>query len=166
MKRSLALLITVGVLGTALMSCSSEQKGAKIATPEGAQAMVAHAVEHTGKHGIDSLIEKVNAGSPEFHDGELYVFVIKKPGRIVAHPVDPSLVGKTAKEIRNPKGKPFIRRLVKQANRNPDGVWVKYHWVHPVTGEAADKSSWLVLKDGHVIGSGVYPKPEKPEKPE
>ena len=188
MKRNLILLIAAGAVGVILLFLALNQWGMKDSTPEEklevapspspalnqeamrdytpeqalaqAQAMVARAVEYMDEHGIASLIEKVNADSSEFHDGEFYVFVMANTGSIVAHPIDPNLVGMPVKQVKDPDGKPFLRRLVKAATRNPDGSWVDYRWVNPVTDEAADKSSWLVMKSGHIIGSGVYSKSE------
>ena len=160
MKRKSVLLMVAGALGILLLSLAMNQGPMNDAPAQQAKAMVAHAVEHVDEHGIASLIRKVNAGDIEFHDGELYVFVMDRTGTVAAHPIDSNLVGRTAEQVKDPHGNTFIMAMVEAATSDPDGSWVDYHWTHPVSGKTSEKSSWLVMKDGHIIGSGVYPKPK------
>ena len=47
-------------------------------------------------------------------------------------------------------GKEFFAKATEQ------GAWVDYKWKDPMTGEVLPKSSWLVLHDGFIFGSGIY----------
>ena len=40
--------------------------------------------------------------------------------------------------------------------RRGTGMWVSYQLTDPVTGETADKRTWLIMHDGLVFGSGYY----------
>ena len=160
MSRNLILLIVAGALGVILLVFAMNRlflsPGHESAGAEQAMAMVSRAVEHMNKHGAAALIEKVNAGAPEFHEGELYVFVMDEAGTIMAHPIDSGLVGKGDQTVRDGDGNVFLARMAAAAADNPDGSWFDYRWPHPVTGTVSEKSSWIVMRDGHVIGVGIY----------
>lgn len=175
MKRNLILLLAAGALGILLLSIITDQSPLpgetsnsstdsqdRVENPaaEQAQAMVAQAIEYMDEHGTAALIEKVNADAAEFHQGELYVFVLDRVGTIVAHPINPSWVGADDQIFRDADGNAFLARMAKAATDSPDGSWFDYRLVNPVTEEASDKSSWVVMRDNHIIGSGIYSKPE------
>ncbi len=171
MNRNLILLIAAGALGIILLSFAMKQGSFPGMTPpvpadtesqvgnpdaEQAKAMMARALEYMDKHGTAALLEKVNAAAPEFHQGELYVFILDNTATIVAHPIDPSWVGIGDDTGRDADGNPFFAQMVAAAAENPDGTWFDYRWPNPVTGEAATKSSWVVMRDDHLIGVGIY----------
>lgn len=174
MKRNLILLVAAGALGVILLSLVTDQPflpgeppvstdsrdRAENSAAEHAQEMVARALAYLDEHGAAALAEKINADAPEFRDGEIYVFVLDHEGTIVAHPIYPDMVGMTAEQVKDPEGNIFITGLVEAATGDPDGGWAHYRWVNPMTGEAADKSSWVVMRDHHIVGSGIYGKPE------
>lgn len=171
MNRNLILLIAAGALGIVLLSLAMNQGFFQKMTPSGpadteshaessdaeqAKAMVAQALEYMDKHGTPALLEKVNAGAPEFHQGELYVFVLDSAGTIVAHPIDPGFVGVGDQTGRDADGNAFLARMATAAANNPDGSWFDYRWPNPVTEEVSTKSSWIVMRDNHVVGVGIY----------
>ena len=41
-----------------------------------------------------------------------------------------------------------------------DGTWAKYAFLNPLTASYEDKTSYLVLHDGHIFGSGYYTSPD------
>lgn len=172
MNRNLILLLAAGGLGIILLSLAlnrgnlpgtapstppDTQSHAESSAAEQAKAMVARALEYMGEHGTSALLEKVNADAPEFHEGELYVFVLDNAGTIMAHPIDPSWVGMDDQTARDGDGNAFLARMAAAAAENPDGSWFGYRWPNPVTGEVSDKSSWIVMQDDHVVGVGIYP---------
>lgn len=171
MNRNLILLLAAGALGVILLSLAMNQNSflgmtpstpadtqnqAENADAEQAKAMVARALEYMDEHGTAALIEKVNAGAPEFHQGQFYVFVLDNAGTIVAHPIDPSWVGVSDETGTDADGNAFLARMAAAAAENPDGSWFDYRWPHPVTEEVATKSSWIVMRDDHVVGVGIY----------
>ena len=175
MNRNLILLIAAGALGIILLSLNMNQNSFLGTTPpppadaeshantpdaEQAKAMVARAMEFVDEHGILVLIEKVNAAAPEFHEGEFYVFILDRTGTIVAHPIDSSWVGVDDETGRDADGNVFLARMAAAAANSPDGSWFDYRWPHPVTGEVFTKSSWIVMREDHVVGVGIYLKGE------
>ena len=171
MNRNLILLLAAGALGIILLSLAMKpgsftgmtppmppdtQNQAESADATAAKAMVARAVEYVDEHGTAALIEKVNAAAPEFHYGEHYVFVMDNTATIVAHPINPAWIGVDDETGRDADGNPFFAQMVAAAAENPDGTWFDYRWPNPVTGEVATKSSWVVMRDDHLIGVGIY----------
>lgn len=175
MNRNLILLIAVGALGIVLLSLAMNQGSFLGMAPPGpadaeshaespgakqAKAMVARALEYMDEHGISALIEKVNAAAPEFREDPFYVVVLDSSGTVVAHPVDPDLVGMDDETGRDADGNAFAARMAAAAAGSPDGSWFDFRWWHPVTGKASTKSSWIVMRDDHVVGVGFHPEGE------
>lgn len=171
MNRNLILLIAAGALGIILLSLAMKpgsfpgmtptastdaQSQPESADAEVAKAMVAQALEYMDEHGTAALLEKVNAAAPEFHQGQFYVFVLDNAGTIVAHPIDPDWVGVTDEIGRDADGNVFLARMAAAAAENPDGSWFDYRWPHPITKEVGTKSSWITMRDDHVVGVGIY----------
>lgn len=171
MNRNLILLLAAGALGIILLSLAMNQGSFLGMTPsepvdtesqadstdaEQAKAMVAQALGYMDEHSTAALIEKVNAAAPEFHQGQFYVFVLDNAGTIMAHPIDPSWVGVTDDVGTDADGNVFLARMAAAAAENPDGSWFDYRWPHPVTKEVLTKSSWIVMRDDHVVGVGIY----------
>ena len=175
MNRNLILLIAAGALGVVLLSLAMNQNLFQETAPpapadverhadnpdaEKAKAMVAQALAYMETHGAAALIEKVNADAPEFHQDEFYVFVLDSAGTIMAHPIDPSLVGVDDQAGKDADGNTFLARMAAAAADSPDGNWFDYRWPNPVTEEVSTKSSWIVMRDDHVVGVGIHPKEE------
>ena len=173
MNRNLILLIAAGALGVILLSLATNQGSFPGMAPpvpadaeshannpdvDQAKAMVARALEYMGEHGTLALIEKVNADAPEFHQDEFYVFVLDGTGTIRAHSIDSRWVGVDDQTGRDADGNAFLARMAAAAADSPDGSWFDYRWPNPVTGEVSTKSSWIVMRDDHVVGVGIYPK--------
>ena len=171
MNRNLILLLAAGALGIILLSLAMNQNSffgmtpstpadtqsqAESADATAAKSMVAQALEYVDQHGMVALIEKVNAAAPEFHQGQFYVFVLDNAGTIVAHPIDPSWVGVTDETGRDADGNVFLAQMAAAAAENPDGSWFDYRWPHPITKEVGTKSSWITMRDDHVVGVGIY----------
>ena len=146
--RSLAAALFLALAAPAI---ASDGRG----TAEEAQDMVARAIAYYDEMGTEAALAKFNTDpAPEFLDRDLYVFVYGLNDAIVAHGVDPSLLGRTYSSFTDVDGKQFGEEMRQTAS--VDGTWVDYKWINPATGEVEQKSSWLVLHDGHLFGVGIY----------
>ena len=91
--------------------------------PEEAQDMVVRAISYYGKAGAEAALAKFNTDpAPEFLDRDLYVFVFGPEGTIVAHAVDPSLLGRHFTSFVDIDGKPFGEEM--RDTVTADGTWV------------------------------------------
>lgn len=130
---------------------ASDERG----TAEEAQDMVARAIAYYDEVGADAAFARFNTDPvPEFLNRDLYVFVFGPDGTKLVHSVDSSLVGRTLESYIDVDGKRFGEEMRQTAS--PNGTWVDYKWMDPVTGEVERKSSWMVLHDGHLFGVGIY----------
>ncbi len=104
-----------------------------------------------------SAIQDDGQGRGLYHDGELYVFVLDGENVLVAHGVDPSLLGTDFDDVDDTRGTNIGELFT--ANRSPYGNWVEYYWPNPATesGERELKLSWIKFHAGHIFGVGIYP---------
>lgn len=121
-------------------------------TAEEAKAMVAKAIAALDKDGTASFVI-FTVPNKAFIDRDLYVFVFDKE-KIVAHGFDAGLVGRNADALVDVNGKKFAVEFLEKAT--PEGAWVDYVWRDPVTGTNVAKSSWVVLHEGYIFGTGIY----------
>ncbi len=125
----------------------------KTVTPEMAQEMVASAIMLFDEIGVDSF--KQFDTNPKFHDGEIYVYVLRvDDGLIMAHGVDPSLIGKNNYEVFDADGINLGELIINGATEN--GAWIYYKFKDPANQEILPKEAWVVNHDGFIFGSGIY----------
>lgn len=161
MNRNLVLLFIAAAIGTVILYFAFSGQGLwKDPVAEQAETVVDRALAYMDEHGAAALIEKVNADTAEFREGEAYVFVLDEAGILLAHPTNSDQVGMTAFQSQGPDGDNFAATLVKSATDYPEGSTVHYRRTDPNTGEASEKSVWLVMRDGHIVGGNILSKSE------
>ena len=141
-----ALLLTF-----AAPAAAGEDRG----TAQEAQDMVARAIAYYDEMGAEAAFAKFNKNpAPEFLDRDLYIFVGGRDDGMVAHAVNPSLLGVKYSSFVDADGKRFGEEMRNAVT--PDGVWIDYRFKNPATGEIERKSSWAVSHDGYIFGVGIY----------
>ncbi|HET9642002.1 MAG TPA: cache domain-containing protein [Burkholderiaceae bacterium] len=127
------------------------------ATKADAEGIVEKAATFAAKNGPDKLVSEVNKKDGPFHQGELYVFVFDKTGTVVAHPVNPALVGKNQVSEPDADGKLFRKEILEVAQTKGSG-WVDYKYKNPVTGAIEAKTSYVKKQGDLIIAAGAYQK--------
>ena len=128
------------------------EKMAEIDNLEKVQKMVLKAINLYDEIGTKSF-EQFDT-SPKFHDGALYVYVIRADdARMMVH-VDKSLIGKNVHDLIDVDGINLGELFIKGATES--GAWVSYKFKHPVNQEILPKKAWVIKHDGFVFGSGTY----------
>ena len=108
--------------------------------------------------GKDEMIKKINAKDPEFVQGSLYVDMRDvKTGIVLAHPFNPSIVGKDLTDVPDANGKKYRREIIELAASKGKG-WVDYQYKNPTTGKIEPKTTYILLVDGVVLEAGLYKK--------
>ena len=139
------------ILATAIPVNADQHQG----SAEQAKEMVAQAIAYYDEVGADQALKKFTENpSPEFFDRDLYVFVVRTDGPIVAHGVDTSLVGIDIRKFVDSDGREFGKKMLKTAS--PQGTWIDYKARHFSDGQIVEKSTWMVLHDSHLFGVGIY----------
>jgi len=127
-------------------------------TKEEAVAMVDKALAHIKAAGQEkAFADFTDKDKAEWHNKDLYVFVVKWDGVTLAHGGNKALVGKSVMELKDSDGEPFMKKMIEQTKNKGSG-WVDYKWANPQTKEVAAKSSYVVPIPGlqAFVGVGIY----------
>jgi TRAP-type uncharacterized transport system substrate-binding protein len=124
-------------------------------TRDEAVAMVRRVQDKYKKDGLEPTLKAITAKTKEFHDRDLYTWVLDFSGVLLAHGGNPDLVGKNIYDMKDQNGKFFIREFVDQCKRVGHG-WSDYRWVNQQKHVVEDKSSYTERMGDYCIGSGVY----------
>ena len=117
-----------------------------------AQAMSEQAAEFLAAEGPDVAFAAFNEGD-EWHDRDLYVFVVDMDGTMVAHGANDALIGQNLIDLTDPAGTPLIANIVAVEDRG----WVDYQFENPQTQEVEPKRSYVVrVDDQYAVGVGAY----------
>ena len=110
------------------------------ATRDDAVKMVEKATAYALANGKDKFIAEVNVKDGRFHQGELYVFVTDLSYTMLAHPVNPKLIGQYIVDVPDVDGKLYRKEMVQVARTKGHG-WVDYKYKNPVSGKVEPKTS-------------------------
>ena len=128
---------------------------AHAAGPEDAIAMVDKGLAYIKKNGTEALIKEINNKNPEFIKGDLYLYVRSLEGPILAHPINPKLLGKNMLELPDANGKYYRKEIVELAKSKGKG-WVDYLYNNPVSKEIEKKTTYLVRSGDVILEAGIY----------
>jgi signal transduction histidine kinase len=149
--------LTATVVATALtLSCA----GAFAAEPtqKDAIAMAERGAAMVKAKGKEEVMKRITAKDPEFVQGSLYIDIRDvKTGIVLAHPYNPSIVGKDLTDVPDANGKKYRREIIELAAAKGKG-WVDYQYKNPTTGKIEPKTTYILLVDGVVLEAGLYKK--------
>ena len=152
MKFSTSIMGAVLCLSAAHAGASAEP------TEKDAIAMAERGAAFIKAHGKDEMIRKVAAKDPEFIQGSLYVDIRDiKTGIVLAHPVNPSIVGKDLTDVPDASGKKYRREIIELAAKKGSG-WVDYQYKNPTTGKLEPKTTYILRVGDVVLEAGIYKK--------
>ena len=108
--------------------------------------------------GKEEMMKRINAKDPDFVQGSLYVDLRDvKTGIVLAHPYNPSIVGKDLTDVPDANGKKYRREIIELAAAKGKG-WVDYQYKNPTSGKIEPKTTYILLVDGVVLEAGIYKK--------
>ena len=127
-------------------------------TEKDAIAMVERGVALVKAKGKDEMMKKINAKDAEFVQGELYMDIRDlKTGIVLAHPYNPSIVGKDLTDVPDAHGKKYRREIIELAAAKGKG-WVDYQYKNPTSGKIEPKTTFIQRVDDVVLEVGIYKK--------
>jgi signal transduction histidine kinase len=149
--------LTATVAATALLlSCTTAL--AVEPTEKDAIAMAERGAAMVKAKGKDEVMKRISAKDPEFVQGSLYIDMRDvKTGIVLAHPYNPSIVGKDLTDVPDANGKKYRREIIELAAAKGKG-WVDYQYKNPTTGKIEPKTTYILLVDGVVLEAGLYKK--------
>ncbi|WP_305824089.1 cache domain-containing protein [Massilia brevitalea] len=127
-------------------------------TEKDAIAMAERGAALMKSKGKAEMMKKINAKDPEFVQGELYVDMRDiKTGIVLAHPYNPSIVGKDLTDVPDANGKKYRREIIELAAAKGKG-WVDYQYKNPTSGKIEPKTTYILRVDDVVLEAGIYKK--------
>jgi cytochrome c len=147
-------ILTAVALGLAVAS------GAAWAEPsdKDAIALVDKGAAFLKAKGKDEMIKRIVAKDPDFVQPALYLFMCDlKTGVLLAHPMNPALVGKDLTDVPDINGKKFRRDIIDLAAKDGKG-WVDYAYKNPNNGKVEPKTTYVMRVGDVVLEAGIYKK--------
>ncbi|MEX5745136.1 cache domain-containing protein [Massilia sp. X63] len=127
-------------------------------TEKDAIAMVERGVALVKAKGKDEMMKRINAKDAEYVQGELYMDIRDlKTGIVLAHPYNPSIVGKDLTDVPDANGKKYRREIIELAAAKGKG-WVDYQYKNPTSGKIEPKTTFIQRVDDVVLEVGIYKK--------
>jgi len=123
--------------------------------PADAIAMVEKSLSYLDKNGKEALIKEINNKSPDFIKGDIYLYVRGIDGAILAHPINPKLIGKNMLELPDADGKLYRKDILNLAKTKGKG-WVDYRYNNPLTQQVENKSTYILKSDDIILEAGIY----------
>jgi signal transduction histidine kinase len=149
------LFATTAALCLALAASSAMANGP---TEKDAIAMVERGVALVKAKGKDEMMKRINAKDTEYVQGELYIDMRDiKTGIVLAHPYNPSIVGKDLTDVPDANGKKYRREIIDLAAAKGKG-WVDYQYKNPTNGKIEPKTTFIQRVDDVVLEAGIYKK--------
>jgi hypothetical protein len=101
----------------------------------------------------DKSFPAFNDSNGEFVYKDTYVYIMRCPSEMVAHP----FAMKALKGVDLDKANPFTASICSAA-RQPSGGWVEYHWPKPGEKEPSRKISYTINVEGtpYTVVAGIY----------
>jgi signal transduction histidine kinase len=138
------------------LACAGAQ--ASEPTDKDAVAMADRGAALIRSKGKAEMIKHINAKDPDFVQGSLYVDLRDiKTGIVLAHPYNPSIVGKDLTDVPDANGKKYRREIIELAALKGNG-WVDYQYKNPTTGKIEPKTTYILRVDDVVLEAGLYKK--------
>lgn len=127
-------------------------------TEKDAISMAERGAAYFKAHGKDELMKAITAKNPDFSQGSLYIDLRDiKTGIVLAHPHNPSIVGKDLTDVPDANGKKYRREIIELAAAKGKG-WVDYMYKNPVTQKIEPKTTYILKVDDFVLEAGIYKK--------
>lgn len=148
--------VLIPIIATLVLLTAGSLRAAAI-TESDVLGMVDKAVALLNEQG-EAGLAAIGTTDGEFHNGALYVFVYDTEVKMLAHPVKPTLVGRSYKGKPDAKGKKFRDIIVDNAKNG--GGWVDYVYQKPGASGLHKKKVFSRLAESggrqYVVACGMY----------
>ncbi|PWF45095.1 cache domain-containing protein [Massilia glaciei] len=125
-------------------------------TAEDAIAMVERGAALIKAKGKAEMMKMINIKHTDYVQGALYIDMRDLyTGIVLAHPINPSIVGKDLTDIPDANGKVYRREIIQLAQKSGKG-WVDYHYKNPTNGRIEPKTTYILRVGDVVLEAGIY----------
>ncbi|MGZ3182716.1 MAG: cache domain-containing protein [Telluria sp.] len=152
MRKPLAFAAALFLLAGTQAAVASEP------SEKDAIAMAERAAAYMKGNGKDALAKRITAKDPQFIQGTLYVDMRDaKTGVVLAHPVNPTIVGVDLLNVPDANGKLYRKEILQVAQKDGKG-WVDYMYRNPETKKIEPKTTYILRVNDVVLEAGIYKK--------
>lgn len=130
---------------------------AESATKEECISKCKEAAQMIQDKGLDAAIAAINDKNGPFVWKDTYVFLMNMDGKMLGHPMKPSLLEKdNLLEVKDSNEKPMFVEFVNVASKGEG--WVDYMWPKPGADEPSPKDTYIYHVPGtqYFVGAGIY----------
>ncbi|MES2323202.1 MAG: cache domain-containing protein [Pseudomonadota bacterium] len=149
------------LLITATTLCLAVAAGSAFAnepTEKDAIAMTERGAALIKAKGKEEMMKRIVARDPDYVQGSLYIDMRDLyTGIVLAHPINPSIVGKDLTDVPDASGKKYRREIINLAQKSGKG-WVDYQYKNPTSGKIEPKTTYILRVDDVVLEAGIYKK--------
>lgn len=150
MKKTIIALTVIGLIGLFVFAGLTNASG-----KDDAKTLVKKAAAYVKYLGKEKALAEISKPRGMFDKGELYVFAYDIEGVMLAHPKNPTLIGKNLIAVPDNDGKLFRREIVEKARTKGSG-WVDYLYLNPETNEMEHKTTYLLKVGDIILCCGAY----------
>lgn len=141
-------------VGFVALSLSASVLASEYGEPKDAEAMVKKAVVALKANKAKTL-DEINSGDAKWKELDVYVQVFSLEGILMAHGTNPTMKGKLTIDLKDPKGKPFVREQIELGKTKPS-FWYDYSYTDPVSKKVLPKTTYCERLEDFLVCSGVY----------
>lgn len=102
-----------------------------------------------------AAIAVINNKTGAYVKGELYVFAYDMKGVMVAHPINPKLIGKDLLEVPDADGKMFRKAIIEGVTKS-GSITVDYKYKNPTSGKVEEKETFCKKAVDLAVCAGYY----------
>jgi len=129
------------------------------ATKDECVAKTKEAAQMVLDKGLDEAVKAINDKNGTFVWKDTYVFMMDLDGKMLAHPMNATLIGKSLLENKDKgdPGKLLFKEFVELAKGKGEG-WVDYMWSNPGDAKPRKKISYIYRVPGKdlLVGAGIW----------
>ena len=134
---------------------------AESATKDECIAKTKEAAKMINEKGLDAAVAEINKKDGKFVWKDSYVFLMDFDGKMLAHPMSPTLIGKNLMETPDKaeagKQKLLFKDMIALSKSKGEG-WVDYMWLNPGDPKPRKKITYIYRVPGKNLfaGAGIY----------
>ena len=127
-----------------------------LTTPDDARSLVQQAIGFYKQQGKELFLQELNNPKGKFHKGDLYAFAYASDMTMLAHPVNPALVGRNLLDKKDWVGGKYFRKEIQEVAQSQRGGWVDYEYENPSNKAIEPKTTYVQGIDDLIICAGAY----------
>jgi signal transduction histidine kinase len=102
-----------------------------------------------------AAVAEMGKATGRYVKGELYVFAYDLTGTMVAHPINPKLVGKNLLDVPDADGKMFRKDILEGVKASGTAT-VEYKYKNPTSGKVEEKITYCKKAADLAVCAGYY----------